>query len=69
MKIEKLDDKMVKILKNKSGLQRLEIAFGLWKFARNSLEKYLRSKNPKWSKKKINKEILRRFLSGSINSF
>ena len=64
-RIEAVDDVMSKILKQKSPLERLEIAFGLWRSARKQLFFYLRSLHPDWDDTKIQKEVIKRISHGA----
>lgn len=64
-RIEAVDDVMGKILKQKSPLERLEIAFGLWRSARKQLFFYLRSLHPDWDDAKIQKEVVKRISHGA----
>lgn len=64
-RIEAVDDVMGKILKQKSPLERLEIAFGLWRSARKQLFFYLRSLHPDWDDTKIQKEVIKRISHGA----
>jgi len=63
--IEVIDDIMIDIYKQKSPLERLEIAFGLWNSARTQLFHYLRSLQPDWDEKKIRQEIAKRISHGT----
>jgi hypothetical protein len=64
-RIEAVDDVMGKILKQKSPLERLEIAFGLWRSARKQLFFYLRSLHPDWDDAKIHQEVVKRISHGA----
>lgn len=63
--IEAVDDVMCEILKQKSSLERLKIAFGLWRSARKQLFTYIRSLHPDWDEKRINKEVVKRISHGA----
>jgi hypothetical protein len=63
--IELIDDRMVEIFKQKSHLERLKIAFGLWNSARTQLYHYMRSLQPDWDENKIRKEIAKRISHGA----
>jgi hypothetical protein len=64
--IEIIDDKMVEVLKSKTGYQRLQIAFSMWASAKIMIENYLRSMHPNWDEKSINKEVIKRLSHGII---
>jgi len=63
--IEVVDDVMCEILKQKSSLERLKIAFGLWRSARKQLFSYIRSLHPDWDEKRISKEVVKRISHGA----
>jgi len=63
--LEVIDDVMCEILKQKSPLERLKIAFGLWSSARKQLFNYLRSLHPDWDEKRISSEVIRRISHGA----
>jgi len=58
--IEVIDDIMVDIYKQKSPLERLKIAFGLWNSTRTQLFHNLRTLWPDWDEQKIKREIAKR---------
>ncbi len=64
--LENLDDAMVAIYRNKSPLERLRIAFGLWSLAKSILVNTLRSLHPDWNEKKIQKEAAKRISHGAV---
>jgi hypothetical protein len=63
--IDVIDDIMVEIFKQKSALQRLKIAFGMWNSARTQLFHNLRSLRPEWDEEKIRREVARRISHGA----
>jgi hypothetical protein len=63
--IEVVDDTMCEVLRQKSSLERLKIAFGLWRSARKQLFTYIRSLHPDWDEKRINKEVVKRISHGA----
>jgi len=65
-RIKVIDDVMCDILKKKSSLERLEIAFGLWRSAKIQLFYYLQSLHPEWDDEKIRQEIVRRMSHGAV---
>ncbi len=64
-RIEVIDVVMVDILKQKSSLERLNIAFALWSFAKKQLFYNLQSLHPNWNEKKLNSEVARRISHGT----
>ena len=63
--IEVVDDTMCEILRQKSSLERLKIAFGLWRSAQKQLFTYIRSLHPDWDEGRINKEVVKRISHGA----
>jgi len=63
--IEVIDDILIDLYKQKSHLERLKIAFGLWNSANAQLYHYLRSLHPEWEEKKIRQEIIKRISHGA----
>jgi len=63
--IEVLDDRMVDVLKRKNPIERLAIAFGLWRSARKQLMHYLHTIHPDWSDEKIQREVAKRLSHGA----
>jgi len=64
--IEVVDDAMAEVLRQKSGQERLRIAFGLFSSARRMLLSFLRAEHPDWDEKRINQEAARRLSHGAI---
>jgi hypothetical protein len=56
---------MADIYKQKSNLERLKIAFGIWNSARKQLFHNLRSLHPDWDEKKIRREVAKRISHGA----
>jgi hypothetical protein len=64
--IEVLDDKMAEVLRQKTGAERLAIAFGLFSSARRMLISMLRSEHPDWNEDQVNAEAARRLSHGAV---
>jgi hypothetical protein len=56
------DEAMISIYKAKEPYQRLEIAFGLWSFARSLVKDGLRSFHPDWPESLLDAETAKRML-------
>jgi len=63
--IEPLDARMVEALRGMTERQRLEIAWDMWRSARNLIEHMLRSEHPDWSEQEVALEVGRRLLGQS----
>lgn len=64
--IEVVDDVMAEIYKRKTPIERLQIAFGLWRSARIQLFNCIYSLHPDWDEGQIQREVVRRISHGSI---
>jgi len=64
-RMEVVDDIMGDILRQKSPLERLEIAFGLWRSARHLLVTILRGLHPDWDENTLQREVSRRMSHGA----
>lgn len=64
-KIEVVDDDMAAILREKTSAERLEIAFGMWRFARDTLRRVVAVEHPEWSADQLQREVARRLLHGA----
>lgn len=65
-RIEVLDDDMARVLKTKSGSERLEIASSMFASARRMLASHLSSIHPDWSRDQILRETARRLSHGAV---
>lgn len=59
-RFEIVDDEMAAVLRQKTGAERLEIAFGMIRSARTMLENHFRSQHPDWSEEQVQMEASRR---------
>lgn len=64
--IEVVDDEMAEVLREKTGQERLMIAFGLFSSARGMLLAYLHARYPTWSTAQVNREAARRLSHGAV---
>ncbi|MSU80192.1 MAG: hypothetical protein EXS16_19130 [Gemmataceae bacterium] len=63
--IEIVDRQMAAILREKTEAERLQIAWGMWHFAREMIENTLRAERVDWSNAEIQHETARRLSNGS----
>jgi hypothetical protein len=61
---EVVDEEMARVLREKTGAERLEIAWRMFASARGMLESHLRSEHPDWSEQQIRAEAVRRLSLG-----
>jgi hypothetical protein len=59
------DETMISIYKAKTPQQRLEIAFGLWSFARSLVKTGLETLHPDWPEQAIEEETAKRMLNAA----
>lgn len=64
--IEVMDDEMAAVLRAKTGAQRLQIADGLFAFARDHITARLRREYPDWSEQQVRREVARRLSHGAV---
>ena len=60
-----VDDTMAMILRSKTPAERLEIAFGMWRYARNTILRIVRADHPEWDPVEVQRETARRLLHGT----
>jgi Rv0078B-related antitoxin len=61
-----VDDDMARILREKTGAERLKIANDMFASARRMLASHLRSEHPDWSEEEIQREVSRRISHGAV---
>jgi hypothetical protein len=57
---ERLDPEVVKILRGKSGMERLRLAHEAWELARDRLTAFFRSRHPDWTPERVRQEVATR---------
>ncbi len=62
---KKISDAMVDILRQKTGAERLQIAFDMWTFARDTIRRNLQQEHPEWTDEEINIKTAERLSHGS----
>ncbi|HEV7515488.1 MAG TPA: hypothetical protein VGR07_04240 [Thermoanaerobaculia bacterium] len=65
-RIEVVDDDMARILRGKTGAERLTIASGMYESARRMLLSHLAAEHPDWSEEQVTREAARRLSHGSV---
>jgi Rv0078B-related antitoxin len=63
--VEVVDLEMVRILRTKTEAERLAIAWGMWRSARDMIRNLLRAEHPNWSETEVQREAARRLASGN----
>ena len=65
IRIEAVDSIMAAVLRQKTEAERLQIAWGMWKFAGDMLRTLLREQHPEWTEAEVACEVARRLAHGS----
>lgn len=65
--IEVMDDAMADVLREKSEVERLQIAARMWQSARVILRGAICTERPDWDNQQISREIARRISHGTVN--
>lgn len=63
--VETMDSRMAEVLRAMTPAQRLAIAFGMWRSARDMLTSLLTSQHPEWSRERVAAEVARRLSHGA----
>jgi hypothetical protein len=66
LRIEMVDHDMARILRAKSGAERLKIASGMFASARRMIASHLAAEHPDWSEEQIQRETSRRISHGAV---
>jgi hypothetical protein len=66
MVIEVMDDEMARVIRSKTGAERLRIASGKYASARRMLISHLRAEHADWDEGRILKEAARRLSHGAV---
>ena len=64
--IEVVSDEMAAVLRSKSGAERLAIASGMYRSARQMLISHLRSLHPDWDRSQVEHEAAKRLSHGAV---
>jgi hypothetical protein len=64
-RIEVIDDEMARVIRAKTGTERLRIASGMYASARRMLMSYLRAEHSDWDEERIGREAARRLSHGA----
>ncbi|HEX2223817.1 MAG TPA: hypothetical protein VHN15_06405 [Thermoanaerobaculia bacterium] len=66
LRIEVVDDDMARILRAKTGAERLKIASDLFASARRMIASHLAAEHPDWDEERIQRETSRRISHGAV---
>ena len=59
-RIEHLDPEVARILRGKSGMERLRLAHEAWELARDRLTAFFRARHPDWTSDRVRQEVATR---------
>lgn len=65
LNIEIVDHDMARVLRQKTGMERLAIADKLWNFARETLSTAVRQQHTDWPPEQVAREVVRRLSRGA----
>jgi hypothetical protein len=65
LRIEHMAPEIVEVLRAKSGTERMQIAFGMFRAAQRMVASQLRAEHPDWDDEAVQREVARRIASGS----
>jgi hypothetical protein len=60
MNVERLHPEVVRILRGKSGMERLRLAHEAWELARDRLTAFFQAAHPDWTPDRIQREVAAR---------
>lgn len=66
LRFESVDDDLAAILRSKSPAERLRIASGMWRMARDLITGVLRAEHADWSEEQIREAVARRLSHGAV---
>jgi hypothetical protein len=64
-RMEIIDPAMVAVFRSKTPAERLAIASGMWRSARDIIRNLLRAEHPDWPQELVEKETAKRLLRGT----
>jgi lauroyl/myristoyl acyltransferase len=66
LRIEVVDDDMARILREKTGAERLKIASDMFASARRMIASHLAAEHPDWDEERVQRETSRRISHGAV---
>jgi hypothetical protein len=66
LRIEMVDHDMARILRAKTGAERLKIASDMFASARRMIASHLAAEHPDWDEEKVQRETSRRISHGAV---
>lgn len=59
-RVERLHPEVVRVLRGKSGMERLRLAHEAWELARDRLTAFLHARHPDWPADRLRHEVAKR---------
>ena len=66
MRFDFVDDDMARVLRAKTGAERLQIASDMFSSVRRMMVSHLRTEHPDWTEEQIQREVSRRISHGAV---
>lgn len=66
LRFEVVDDDMARVLRSKTGAERLQIASNMFASVRRMMASHLRMQHPDWSEEQVQREVSRRISHGAV---
>ena len=63
-RIEVIDEAMAEVYRRMTSDQRLAVAHGMWRYARQRIEAAVRWQHGEWDEARVAREVSRRLLNG-----
>ena len=64
--IEAMEPEMVRVMRDKTPAQRLQVAYGLWESSRSMLLSHLSHSHRDWTPERVRLEVARRMSHGAV---
>ena len=65
-RFESIDDAMAQVVRAMGPAERLAIAFGMWRYARDTIHRIVQQQHPDWLPQQVQQETARRILHGAF---
>ena len=66
MRFDFVDDDMARVLRAKTGAERLQIASDMFSAVRRMMASHLRTEHPDWTEEQVQREVSRRISHGAV---
>ncbi len=66
LRFEVMDDDMARVLREKTGAERLQIASDMFSSVRRMMASHLRTEHSEWTEEEVQREVSRRISHGAV---